>query len=129
MVESYAECAFCLEKCVYRKDAANAFKKDPKFLSLLLNIIASGDQEELLDVTIKQVQKYLKNARPGEIIGLTYCMITKTLQELDLPKDLKQKMAQTMRLKLSREELRLSPITQVDYNARTANGMRVSRGE
>ncbi len=128
MSEPFAECAFCLEKCVYRKDAANAFNKDPKFLIQLLNIIVSGDHDELLDVTIKHVGKYLKNSRPGEIIGLSYCIITKTLQELDLPKDLKQKIAQTMRLKLSLAELKLSSITMVDENSRTSSGMRVTRG-
>ncbi len=105
--EPFAECEFCPEKCKFRADAANVFQKGP-VLNALLEIIGLGDQEKLIDMSLEKAREYFKNATTTEIIGLSYCLIVSTLQELDLPKDLKQKMARTMRLKLGRKEVEMN---------------------
>lgn len=106
--EPYPECEFCPEKCKFRADAANVFQKDPKFLNALLEIIGLGDQEKFIEASVEKAKEYFRNAKPNELIGLSYCLIVSTLQELDLPKDLKQKMARTMRLKLGRKEIEMT---------------------
>ncbi len=108
MSEVYPECEFCPEKCKFRADAANVFQKDPTFLNSLLEIIGLGDQEKFIDASLEKAREYFRNAKVNELIGLSYCLIVSTLQELDLPKDLKQKMARTMRLKLGRREMELN---------------------
>ncbi len=106
--EPFDSCEFCPEKCKFRADAANVFQKDPKFLNSLLEIIGLGEQEKFIDASMEKAREYFKNAKTNEIIGMSYCLIANTLQELDLPKDLKQKMARTMRLKLGRRETEMN---------------------
>ncbi len=100
MSQPYPECEFCGSPCSYKLDAERVVRGDYNFVNDVLDILAQGNIDGVVESIFHKAAGVFKD--PDQAVGLAFCLFTLAAQELDIPDELKKKMARSIKLKVNR---------------------------
>lgn len=100
--QPHIECASCSNPCAYKLDAERFLHADPPFTNAIIDALSEGDIDGVVDQLLEKSQEVLETRKVDDVIGLGFCFYVVIVQELELPAELRKKMARTIRMKMQR---------------------------